>query len=466
MGPYLVGFDTSAHYVPTTLNWLNGAVDPWSFIATAPMLYIFTTGLTFVSGSVVLVLKLLPPVLLGFLALSIYAYARQGLGWSQLKSIVPALVGTLYFVGLRVSWDALREVVALIFVFVVLTSLARIDAKHSWKNYLMYALALTVVILSNQVVAVLMLGIVLCTVLYKLLRENRVGAARILAFSLPATLLFAAMYYFSPAVSEYRLIFGFPSNPDGWLTLFGYSSYQAMLGSEAVFILFCFLPLLPLAFLSVRRLKNFQMQSWVVLILFSALIPMVSPSGLRLIMLLVYPLAFYATEGLSKLKSTLSKRNALFKAGSVFLVMVVVVPSLGFMVLPAETPFPYFSDKVNSHIYQIPSSMLQNTVPLSDCEGTAVAVQWLKTNMDNNTILLSHRAFYGWTLPELGADRILMYEYDNPADVAATAAKGNFSEVYLIWWVDGQGWYGLPSVPSVFHEVYRSGRIAVYTYEP
>ena len=27
MGPYLVGFDTVAHYVPTTLHWLDGNVD-------------------------------------------------------------------------------------------------------------------------------------------------------------------------------------------------------------------------------------------------------------------------------------------------------------------------------------------------------------------------------------------------------------------------------------------------------
>ena len=57
-------------------------------------------------------LKVLPSVLLGFLGLAMYGYARRGLGWSPKKSIVPALVGTLYFVALRVSWDAFREELA------------------------------------------------------------------------------------------------------------------------------------------------------------------------------------------------------------------------------------------------------------------------------------------------------------------------------------------------------------------
>ena len=37
MGPYVVGFDTMGHYVPTTLLWLRGNVSFLSFIGTAPL---------------------------------------------------------------------------------------------------------------------------------------------------------------------------------------------------------------------------------------------------------------------------------------------------------------------------------------------------------------------------------------------------------------------------------------------
>ncbi len=173
-----------------------------------------------------------------------YGYARRGLGWSPKKSIVPALVGTLYFVALRVSWDAFREELALIFFFVVLMLLvtkAGDSGKFSWKRYVAFSLALAAVVLSNQVVAVLVLGVLLFTVIYKLIRENRVDAVRIILFSLPAVLLFFAIFYLSPAVPEYRLIFGFPTTTltAGWRCLVT-PLILAMLANEAGFFLYCF----------------------------------------------------------------------------------------------------------------------------------------------------------------------------------------------------------------------------------
>jgi hypothetical protein len=187
-------------------------------------------------------------------------------------------------------------------------------------------------------------------------------------------------------VPEYRLIFGFPTTSDGWLALFGYPSYLAMLTGEAGFILYCFLPLLPLALLSVKRFGNFQMRSLIILIFIATFVPIVSPSDLRVVMLLVYPLAFYATEGLSKLKSVHWKRfrGNLFRVGLVYLLIVTAVLSLGFMVMPPEHPFPYFEVGVNPYLYTIPTSMLENTLSITDSQGTINALQWLKDNMTGN----------------------------------------------------------------------------------
>ncbi len=457
--------------LPTTTLWLHGNVTLASFIATAPLLYTLIIGFVLSGGSVVLVLKVLPSLLLGFLGLAMYGYARRGLGWSPKKSIVPALVGTLYFVALRVSWDAFREELALIFFFVVLMLLAMKageSGKFSWKRYAAFSLALAAVVLSNQVVAVLVLGVLLFTVIYKLIRESRVDAVRLIMFSLPAVLLFFLIFYLSPAVPEYRLIFGFPTTTDGWLALFGYSSYPAMLASEAGFFLYCFVPLLPLALLSVKRFRNFQMRSFIVLIFIASLIPMVSPSDLRIVMLLVYPLAFYATEGLSWLKSVHWKRFRItwLRVGLVYLMLVTVVLSLGFMVMTPANPFPYFAEGVNPYVYTIPTSMLQNTVSITDCQGTVNALQWLKDNMTGNSILLTHRVFYGWALTTLNPNQVFLYEFGNPLNAATTAAQEGYSQIYLIWWVNGKGWEGQPTVASAFHEIYQSGEIAIYLYAP
>ena len=71
----------------------------------------------------------------GFLGLSIYGYAQKGLGWSPKKSIATALLGTLYFVALRVSMDSLRNMLGLVFFFVVLTLFSLGERKgYSWKT--------------------------------------------------------------------------------------------------------------------------------------------------------------------------------------------------------------------------------------------------------------------------------------------------------------------------------------------
>lgn len=469
MGPYVVGFDTMAYYLPTTTLWLHGGISLGSFIATAPLLYSLTAGLTLTSGSLILVLKVLPSVLLGLLGLSMYVYARRGLGWSPTKSLIPALVGTLYFVALRISWDALREELALIFFFVVLTLLFVNSKKEkfSWKGYAAFSLALAAVVLSNQVIAAIVLGVLLFTVLYKFIKRSHIEATRTILFSLPAVILFFVTFYLSPAVPEYRLIFGFPTTTDGWLALFGYPSYQAMLGAEAGFVVYCFLPLLPLALLSVKRFKNFQMRSWVVLTFAACFVPMVSPSDLRVVMLLVYPLAFYATEGLSRLKSIRWKRHGIssLRIGLVYLMLVTAVLSLGFMVMTPQNPFPYFNPEINAYIYTIPSSMLQNTVSITDCKSTVNALNWLKDNMTGNSVLLVHRVFYGWAISKFNPDQLIMYEFGNPLDAAATATQQGYSQIYLIWWVNGKGWDGQPTVAPAFHQIYQSGDIAIYEYE-
>lgn len=469
MGPYLVGFDVTAHYVPTTLLWLQGDVTFGSFFGTAPLLYTLTTGLTVLFGSVTVALKVLPPVLLGFLGFSVYTYARLGVSWSQKKSLFVALLGALYFVALRISWDALREELAVGFLFLALTAASLIVAGRApRKNIVFLSLALVAVILANQVVAVLALGIIVLSIIYLLFKKSRSIALRVAVPSLPAIVVFLAVFFLSPSIPEYRLIFGFPDSSDGWIAIFGYASYPDMLASTAVFYLYCFGFLLPLALLSVRRFKNLQMRIWVILILIAAFIPIVSPSGLRIAMLLTYPLAFYAAEGLSKLRTVRWKncRKPLFTAGIVYLVAVTSVLGLGFMTASATAAFPYYSSPVNTHLNQIPSSMLQNTVAIYDCPSVENAVKWLKENMTEGDALLAHRAFYGWALLSLEKTQVILYEYDNPSDAAAANATAGYNNLYLIWWINGKGWYNLPSIPSVFHEVYQSGDIAVYIYKP
>ena len=86
MGPFVVGFDNVGFYIPNTLMWLHNGINALGdFLSTAPLFYTIFMPIVAVGGSPVLVLKIISPLLLGFLGLSIYAYAKKGLSWSPLK---------------------------------------------------------------------------------------------------------------------------------------------------------------------------------------------------------------------------------------------------------------------------------------------------------------------------------------------------------------------------------------------
>jgi len=135
--------------------------------------------------------------------------------------------------------------------------------------------------------------------------------------------------------------------------------------------------------------------------------------------------------------------------------------SLSFIVLPNNLAFPYFS---LCTLY-VPSSMLQNTVALSDSQDAVNALNWVNESMSSDSRLLVHDVFYGWASLTIDAGQLVPYGYDNPETVAQNLEENSSEyQLYLIWWINGSGWHGQPTVSSAFRQVYESGRIAVYTY--
>jgi hypothetical protein len=461
MGSSVVGFDTLAYYVPNTLVWLRSGVGFLSFLAVAPFIYALLMGLTASGVPVVLSLKVMSPLLLGFLGLAVYFYAGKTLSWSPKKSLLVVAFSTLYFVALRVSWDMLRSELALIFLFVALILLAREGSPL--KNAVLLSLAMLSVVFAEQLVAVIMFAIVSVTVTHLWLGKNRRAAATIVASAVPAALLFSAIVYAGYATSSsFSLFAGFPAQSSGGsLALLGFASYSGLVVGTLGFLVFCFLPLIPLLLLSAKRFgRNLQLSAWVSWVLVAVVLVLVSPGAsfsvlpYRWILLLTYPLAFFAADAFAGLK---------VKWYKVGMGLVLAALSLGFIFLPNSLPFPYFT----LFPYYVPTSMLQNTVSLSDCQATVNALNWAKSNMNNDSRLLVHDVFYGWASLTLSRDQLLPYGYANPASYAQSLVdNGSTDQLYLIWWVNGTGWDGQPNVSSVFTEVYHSSNIAIYEYEP
>jgi hypothetical protein len=463
MGPYVLGFDTMGFYVPNTLLWLHSGVN-LSLLLNAQLFYAIFMSIVAAGGSPILALKVIPPLLLGFLGLSIYAYAKKGLGWSSLKSVFVAVLGTVYFVALRASWDMFREELGFVFLFIVLMLLVN-RKNSSWKRYAVLSLAMAAIVFSHQLVSVIMFGVVIFTIAYELFHKDFFEAAKVFMASLPSALFFVIVYLIGVAQSG---LLNYSTNVGSALASWtGFTSYQSMLVSEWGFLLYCYLLLLPLVLVSILEFENLQLRSWLVVSLILLFIPFASVSPYRWVLMLTYPFAFYATDSLSRLKSIKWKRFkiTLRRIAVLYLVLSTAILSFGFIFMSSAQPFIYFNpSQFNSYINQIPSSMLQNTISITDCQSTVNALQWFKDNVNSSAILLAHTVFYGWALLTLNEDQVKTYGFGNPATAAMTVAQEGYTQIYLIWWVNGQGWYGQPSLPSSFHEVHQDGKIAIYSY--
>jgi hypothetical protein len=458
MGPYVVGFDTLGSYVPTTLLWLQNGVSFWPFLAEAPFLYILLLGPTSIGVQIVASLKVMSPLLLGFLGITIYFYANKTLSWSPKKSLLVVLFATLYFVALRISWDMLRSELGLIFLFASLILLKK-DG-HPLRNGVLLSLAMFSVVFAHPLVAVIMFAIILATIARFYIDKEIVNLRRLIFCSVPAVALFLLILYANyTASSQFSVVSGFlGQTSEGFKTLFGFASYTDMIVNTFGFLVFCYLPLLPLVILGVKRFgRNLQLNAWF-LCVFIALVfaianVFVAVLPYRWVLLLTYPLAFYAAEGFAGLR--LNK----YKVG---VGLMLAMLSAGFIFLPNSTAFPYF---VLFPLY-VPTSMLQNTVSLDDCQATVNVLQWVKTNMNNDTRLLVHRTFYGWAFLSLNSDQIVLYRYDDPETMAQKLVASDSSyQLWLIWWVNGSGWYDQPTVSSAFGSVlHENGRIAIFEY--
>jgi hypothetical protein len=411
-----------------------------------------------------IVLKVISPLLLGFLSLSMYTYAKKGLGWSQSKSVFVSLLGSIYFVALRASWDQLREELGLVFFFVVLMLLINLEQK-SWKRYAILSFAMIVVALSHQLVSVLMFGVVAFTIICQLIHKVFRVSANLIIVSLPVVTYFFIVYLSGVLQSgflDYSTNVGSPLA--SWT---GFTSYQTMLLSTGGLFLYCFIFILPLTLIGIRRFRNLQLESWLLISLILMLLPIASVSPYRWVLMLTYPLTFFATDALSRIRSIKWKRYwfTVQKIAIIYLVLSTIILSFGFIFATSEKPFTYFNpSQFNYYAFQIPSSMLQNTISLTDCQGTSNAIQWFKDNSNSSSLLLTHTVFYSWALLTLNESQVRNYGFEEADKAAMAAAQEGHSQLYLIWWGKGQGWYSQPTLPSSFQEVYQSGKIAIYNY--
>ncbi len=117
------------------------------------------------------------------------------------------------------------------------------------------------------------------------------------------------------------------------------------------------------------------------------------------------------------------------------LVLSTAILSFGFIFMTSENPFVYFNPQyVNYYEFQIPSSMLQNTISITDCQNTANALQWFKTNQNSSAILLTHTVFYSWALLACSTrTKLENYGFDAPDHAASRAAQEGHTQIFTLY---------------------------------
>ncbi len=457
VGQYPIGWDTIAFYVPNTLDWAAGKASLLQMLGTAPLMYMISVSVyLFLRVNPVWIFKVMGPLLYGSMIWALFRFVRLGLRWPEKQALGGALMTSLYFVTLRISWDMYRNMLGLTFILFSLPLLE--DWKGPRKQVLLSAL-IVLAVASDQLTAVIALFLVGARSLTGLMRRDWDELTGLVRIAMPGVLLFFSIVYAGQIVSGIGMVQKQAPTP----TLDSLASSLGFLG-------YSYLALAPLIIAGLRRVPSHDLKNWSVLCagaVFTALLPFFGlvVMSYRWSLLLSIPLCVYAAAGLSSLtgsRYTILRLTRLFnKAGLPIFATLLVGFAVLYIGLPAQSAFPYYT----AFPALLPTSMVQDTVPLSDMDSLIGLMHWVASNSNSQTALITHQAIYGWARAYFPAsDRIVNYEYASPLVGVEKARLEGYSSMLMIWWVDGLGWHGQPDVPDSFTPLLRSGDLAVYIH--
>ncbi len=419
-----------AYYLPQMtgfehMNWVQ-------LYSWAPLYIVMADGLTLILGNPALAAKILASLLHGAFGLSLYLWGGTMTGHRR-TVLIAAMLTSFFFPILRVTWDLHRNVLGLILMFLTLWLLKR-DSRLA-----VVAAALTA--LAHQMVAPL-LGFL---ILFKVRKSRLALGSLVVTSAIWVSVILAAsgldlLEYFSEITLE-RPTYPLPT------------SFRALL-----LFLYLSVPILP--FLMFARLRDQRFFDLYILLLICLALALL-PSGMST------RYAILATIPLTLLISTWTLERRRKKAFAV-LATVIVVFAAGYSVMPSSLPFPYFiSPEIynGSFRYAVPTSMLQNTIPLDQVPHARELIQAAIAYTDGGGKLITNRIFLSYAILEgVPIERILFTGTESSFDLEDIDEALQGAKAYTIWWVPGEGWHGIESLPPNFKLVESRGKLALYAY--
>jgi hypothetical protein len=409
---------------------------------------------SFSTADPILITKVFGPFLQGFLVFSVYYFARRGLGWSNRMCFLLIVLSSLYFVSLRFSWDLFRNTLGYAFMIMTLAHVRLGPVTVDRRRFLCLSGA---TFLASEFTAALLgvvVGMALC---WEIVRSRKVnfyllGTAIVAGV---AALFYLNLIFSSPppttplaiSSSGSPLFYSYLGSPGD---VYNYLSLGDLYASVLLLSGMVLGPLLPLAWAGFHREKRLIIWTTSLSVgAFSLLFtPFAAiPGWYRWLLMLALPILLFSVKGAMKMRREII----------VIFVGIIAVLSVGFVSLPPDNAFPYYTS--GHTLLYVPSSMLQNTIPLQDSADTVRALQWLNQFQSRGSVVVTHISFQGWAL--LYSTNPEVYGFVDAAQVD----HGTFSsyrQVFLLYWAPHEGWYDSRLVPQNMVEIHRTGRIAIY----
>ncbi len=473
-GIWPIGYDTFNTYAAELATY-NGPLVNW--IKTANILYFFFLPFKAAGLSPDLIMKISGPLIYGGLITSFFVFARRFLKFSFLKAFLLTALTIFQLASLRISWDLYRNELGLIFLFLGLIYLPKLNET---KNLIIFSIFATLVTFSNELVTVLLLVILLVYSGYYLVKQRWEQLVSVLIPLMIVATLFVVVISSSGQVLYNSHVFFASQKNYFWRYFYHYNlDMPYSLLKEIILSLFWLLfgYLLPFAIIGFWRLrKNLVltvMTGWLLISTFSSLIFL--GNGLmvweRWMFMLIFPFVIYTIEGMFFVGSLLGglKKWAEKKQKFAYLLAVVFwVVTFGFFI-GKSWPFltadyrqakpPLANDELNSYF---PRTMVHSSLEIWLIPDTVAAIKWLDQHAPAGSVILVDNRYRGMMLTNFSIDDryIITNEWSNTIQSSALdlAKKSNYWPIYLIWNISR-------SIPD-FDRVYNAGDRGIYQALP
>jgi hypothetical protein len=360
-------------------------------------------------------------------------------------------------VTLRISWDLYRNMLGLTFI---LLSLPLIEDIKGPRKQALLSVLIVLAVAADQLTGVIALVLVGARALTALTRNQRDEFAGKVKIALPGIALFLATAYAGLIVPGIGLV----SQQTPVPTLTSTSLSIGFLG-------YAYLALIPLILIGLRKVRNVELRSWTVFCIATvatAVLPFFGPivQSYRWSLLLDIPFCIFAAAGLYKLAESVPTRigwiGNLHRLILPTFSTALMISAMLYIALPAQQAMVYYT----AYPELLPTSMVQDTIPLSDLGNLRSLLDSAAARINPETVLITHQAIYGWArayVPSLNS-QLINYQYKAPLTGVEIARSEGYSSILMIWWIDGSGWHNQPNVPSGFSVLLQSGDLALYTY--